>query len=780
MPTPAQIEEQVRFERDAIAQGLKKLRENTRRLEEKQYASATIYGVASIDTLLPLVVAEIERTVHDRIGRATGHMLEVKQYIASIEPLASGAITCKVVFDRVFARAKGGDIPNLLISVSDGVGQAVENECQMRYYEETCPGLLNYIKDKYHHKSCGTQQRMTITQTIVNRYGAAHWKSWGQTTRIKLGAWLIDCLCRSSGWFHTQKIQQGNKTPLVLDPTPQFLAIKDQVVANSELFSPEAWPMLIEPNNWDTDHPGGYLLNEVMRGHEMVRRSHNSLIQGDVPYEFLNKIQKVAYTLNPFVVDVARTLYDRGHTVSKFIPVWNEEPPPVPPDIENDEVRKNYRRAKAEWHNRQNDNAQRCVRTRKTMEAVSRFEKYEKFYLPWSFDYRGRAYPIPAFLTPHDTNFGKSLLTFYDKAFLTPEGEDWIKFQVATTYGLDKSPIRERLDWVDNNHELITLIACDPIGNIGLWEGVDEPWLFLAACDEMYHCLIECDRQWTSLPIAVDATCSGVQVLAGLAKDASAARLVNVLPGPKPEDAYLAVANVAMPNIPERLRPYTDRKTTKRTVMTLPYNSKPHSNRQYIREAYIEAGIEPTKDELTEVVKAVRSAMKEVLPGPMDVMEWIEKEVGLLIKSGKTELQWTTPSGFEVTQKFMKQEVERINLQVMGRVQMSVATGDTDKVDISHHRNATSPNLIHSLDASLLHLSAIRFDAPISLIHDSVLCRATDMDTLSRIVRETYMDIFADNDYLKEWAKQIGAITEPPMINTLQPELVIESTYFFC
>ena len=46
--------------------------------------------------------------------------------------------------------------------------------------------------------------------------------------------------------------------------------------------------------------------------------------------------------------------------------------------------------------------------------------------------------------------------------------------------------------------------------------------------------------------------------------------------------------------------------------------------------------------------------MKEILPGPMAVMEWIEREVGLLIKEGKTQLTWTTPSGFEVTQKFMK------------------------------------------------------------------------------------------------------------------------------
>ena len=63
------------------------------------------------------------------------------------------------------------------------------------------------------------------------------------------------------------KRQGGGKPYLTLiTPTPAFLAIKDEVIANSELFSPEAWPMLIEPNDWDTNHCGGYLLNEVMRG----------------------------------------------------------------------------------------------------------------------------------------------------------------------------------------------------------------------------------------------------------------------------------------------------------------------------------------------------------------------------------------------------------------------------------------------------------------------------------------------------------------------------------
>jgi DNA-directed RNA polymerase len=214
--------------------------------------------------------------------------------------------------------------------------------------------------------------------------------------------------------------------------------------------------------------------------------------------------------------------------------------------------------------------------------------------------------------------------------------------------------------------------------------------------------------------------------------------------------------------------------------MTIPYNAKPFSNRSYIKEALKEDGIEVDKDELTQIVNAVREAMCLKFEGPMKVMKWIEEEVGKAIDRGANKLTWTTPSGFVVTQSLMKKQVERIRLQLLGECNIFVATADKNEVDRLHHLNATSPNLIHSLDASLLHLSALRFNAPLALIHDSVLCRATDMSTLSTIVRETYMHLFAEQDYLKSWAEQIGAETEPPIIGTLNPESVINSTYFFC
>ena len=213
--------------------------------------------------------------------------------------------------------------------------------------------------------------------------------------------------------------------------------------------------------------------------------------------------------------------------------------------------------------------------------------------------------------------------------------------------------------------------------------------------------------------------------------------------------------------------------------MTIPYNAKPYSNRSYIRDALSEKKIEIDKDDLTVTVQAVRDAMHKVVPGPMSVMKWIEDEVSKALKRGITEIEWQTPSGFVVHQKIMKKQIEVLNLQLLGRCVVSVATEEDKEVDKLRHKAATAPNLIHSLDASLLHLSATRFDYPIALIHDSVLCRATDMSILSSLVRETYMQLFAKRDYLTDFATHIGAETKPPIIGDLEPETVIDSTYFF-
>jgi len=820
-PTPESlVNEQVELERSQISQGLKRLNDDTFKLENKDYASASVYGIASIDTLLPLIVERITITTNRIKGGSAGVAFkEIQKYLTDLEPLAAAAIACKITFDKVFSFKEGS---NFAVNVCDSIGHAIENECQMRHYETKVPALLYTLKENYWHKSIGTQQKLVVVKTLMNRYNVAKWTPWGRAIRVKLGGWLLDCIMESSGWFdHLNVLEKGRRLKYIV-PTAQFLDIKDEVMSNAELFAPLAWPMLVPPRDWSNEEVGGYILNEVMTGHNFVRRGDDTCIQGETPINFLNKIQKVGYRLNPFIVRIAEFLQEKEISVGKFLPVVHYDLPPKPVDIEeNKESRKNYRRKAAEVLNTQAQEVRRSCRTRMTMETVAKFKDRDVFYIPWSFDYRGRAYPIPAFLTPQDTDFGKSLIKFADEAEVTPESHKWLAFQVATTYGLDKHTWDERQQWVKNNIFTITRVAKDPIDNLGDWEGAEEPWQFLAACEEYYHCIIKKDRLTTGLCIATDATCSGLQILAGLAMDNSTAHLVNVLPSDRPQDAYKIVAEAAKPCIPSYLHPVWDRKCVKRTVMTVPYNAKPFSNRGYIRDALKDKNVEinskkpldengePLIDEngeeiqsdLTITVNAVRDAMSKVVPGPMAVMKWIEDEVAKTIKRGphawikypttknpknkrwrpvETKLTWTTPSGFVVVQRLMKQKTQTVRLQLLGRCKVNVVTGEDEEVDISRHKAATAPNLIHSLDASLLHLSVKRFNEPITLIHDSVLCRATDMSLLSTIVRETYMHMFADHDYLTTFAQQIGAETEPPIIGDLEPRSVIDSTYFFC
>ena len=143
------------------------------------------------------------------------------------------------------------------------------------------------------------------------------------------------------------------------------------------------------------------------------------------------------------------------------------------------------------------------------MEVMRKFRDKEKWYIPHSFDYRGRVYPIPSFLTPQDTDFGKSLLLFYEGSYLHEEDELWLAFDVATKYGLDKEPMDARIRWAREHEDLIHAIATDPIGYLEQWEAADEPWQFLAGCHSTTPFLlialqIRLTSRWQSMQPAVD------------------------------------------------------------------------------------------------------------------------------------------------------------------------------------------------------------------------------------------------------------------------------------
>ena len=185
MPTPAQISEQVELEREQIRQGLKQLRDNTKKLEEKDYASASVYGVASIQTLIPLVVKRITDTAERRIksGCVGVAFREISIYLADVEPEVAAAIASKVTFDKVFSVTPSA---SKVQNVADAIGTALENECMMRHYERNVPGLLETLKKNYWHRSIGTHQKVKVIATLMNRYDVEHWQAWGRRSLVHL------------------------------------------------------------------------------------------------------------------------------------------------------------------------------------------------------------------------------------------------------------------------------------------------------------------------------------------------------------------------------------------------------------------------------------------------------------------------------------------------------------------------------------------------------------------------------------------------------------------
>lgn len=779
MPTPQQIERQIQLETQAVQEGIAKLYSNTQQAADRAYASSTVYARKMIKEALPAITEEINRIRAHRLmrGKAGQALAPLAKHTLGIEPEVIAMLTIKTLFD-VCTSPKDRD--DLLNNVIDRVGIAVEQEAKWRYFNEQDPNLLSFISN-YHHKGKGLHYKDYDATRRFKEMGI-HWEPWPRKSRVQIGTVFADAVCRITGWWHKVTRTQGTRRSTHLIPTAEMLNVIKGLMSQAELFSPLSLPMLVEPNDWSNERAGGYLTNEVRRGNKLVRTFGKPCLQGEQPLAFLNHLQKVAYRINPFILDVASHLEMDGYKIeaAKFIPEDLRPLPDKPHDIAtNYEARFLYRKQAAEVYDYNSTSVKRSIRTKITLSLAKRFVKEERYYLPWSFDYRGRVYPIPAFLTPQDTGFGKSLLLFADGKPLTSRSLYWLYFQLATTYGLDKATMDERQQWAEANTELFCRIAQNPIGEISQWEGTSEPFLFLAACEEYHALVVAKTRKLCHLPIAVDATCSGLQVLAGLSHDKSTAALVNVFPGDKPNDAYKAVANEVNPQLPKEWDFELSRSDVKRVVMTIPYNAKTLSNRSYIRDALTKRGIELAPEQLSELVRLTRGAMKKIVPGPMQVMEWLNREIGGAIKRGLPHIEWTTPSGFVVKQDLRHVETETIQSHLMGKIKLKIGTS-LGEPDLKHHKNAGAPNLIHSLDASILHLGLVSFDAPFTVIHDSVLCLAQDMDQLNRAVRRAYATCFTEFSPLHDLAEKIGALTPPPMVYDFDPASVESSSYFFC
>lgn len=250
-------------------------------------------------------------------------------------------------------------------------------------------------------------------------------------------------------------------------------------------------------------------------------------------------------------------------------------------------------------------------------------------------------------------------------------GLEYVKMDIAASFGLDKNTWSERLAWFEDNlphHEFAT-----DDGLVAFCKTAEEPAQALAGI--LAYRAVKFGQP-TGYLCGLDATASGLQLLALLAGDEQAGAICNLIKTGKREDAYTRVHERV-----DALMGYSSailRKSVKSALMTHLYGSK----------------AEPKKcfGEDTPELRAFYQAVEELLPGA----DQLNKDLISLWDPEALSHSWTLPDGFEVVVKVMvtiEHQVDFLDktFKVCEKVNMPQPVG-----------LSMGANIIHSIDGMIV------------------------------------------------------------------------------
>jgi DNA-dependent RNA polymerase len=394
------------------------------------------------------------------------------------------------------------------------------------------------------------------------------------------------------------------------------------------------------------------------------------------------------------------------------------------------------------------------------------------FWNDYNCDFRGRIYAL------QHLNFGRadhvrSLFKFENGLKLANDALRWLEIHCANCEGSsDKRSRKGRLEWVETNREDIMDIAADPFGTFHKWKDVSgKPFAYVAACRELKAAWDDPDNFVTHLPVGFDGSANGLQHLALLSGDVISALLVNlalVADDDDPSDAYLHLIAKAVMLIEadasgdadwwrKRFKSLEDkdqRKLLKTPIMTYAYGVTVAGAADQIAEVYksFRQNEMPTRAACRYLAEKVLLACEIELSGPAGVMNYLRRVAKYCTDQGRF-MEWTSPSGFPVANRYQKPNMITVNCMCGGvRVRHDIADGVTDEIRKKKVSDSASPNFVHSLDAAhlikVVNAAAGEGITNLLTVHDSFSCLAPQATRLHKIILDELSNLYINNDPL--------------------------------
>ena len=240
--------------------------------------------------------------------------------------------------------------------------------------------------------------------------------------------------------------------------------------------------------------------------------------------------------------------------------------------------------------------------------------------------------------------------------------KQYLKIDIANSFGLDKLDWDQRLAWFDANQANL----------LGQLAQAENPAMFYAGVKAWED--VQAGRA-IGYPISLDATSSGIQILSILTGDRKAALLSNVVDSGHRSDAYQALYQAMAERVGTQVQ--FSRADLKRSIMTAFYGSE-KVPREVFGEGKMLAIFFQTLEEETPFTWELNKAFLAV---------WDPKAL---------KYSWTMPDNFHVHVKVEAQVQETI--QFMGE---TFFTERTENVPVAHGR-FLGANVTHSIDGMIV------------------------------------------------------------------------------
>ena len=794
----------------------KSLREYEKACEQGRLADLPVgkrFVMKALEGMTALIKAEQDK-------RLTGMAGKYRHFLRKLPAETIAIITLRQCLFHCFLKCTSGNFGANAPTVLIDTGKAIESEILASTLQELKPWYVSKIHAQIEH------EHSRSVSNIYRKYKTAaidvglEWEPWNVTQRMQVGKLAVNAAW-TLGLFEfklpTKKSSSQQRMCLRIVPSDTLVEYFDD--AKEHLRAKVAFPvMLVPPADWVDYSTGGYFTEELsaqapmMVEHHLPTEARRWVIKNLSYYsaepvrKAMSRAQRVPYRVNKAVLEIAKKALANPNGVLGLPPHGPKPQPPFPFFGEWDknsateeelEVFRQWKVSMKEWHTYENTRIGRKLGVATKLQALSELVDEPRWYCPTFIDWRGRLY-FRSTLNPQAADVVKGCIDFAEGKELGEEGLYWLKFQVANCCGYDKADPDLRVQWCDEHWEEIKLFLEDPLGRDPIEE--DTSFTLLQSGYALREALSLDDptKYVCHVPVALDATCSGLQHYSALLRDEIGGTHTNLVDNGQDQkhDIYSAVSNRALPSIPSYSNDpvvckwWADhgisRLAAKRPVMTYVYGATLQSSIEYVKNILSGEGVVPpdgyTLPRLcTPAGKALRASVEAIVPKAKEGMDFLKKLVSL---KKTAPLYWKTPVGVPVVNYCHKDECKHVAINCMGIHTLNI-TRPTKQYDVRSARNGISPNFIHSMDSAHLCNVINRFDMDIVPIHDSFAVHACDVTYLREVLLDEFAKLYEHTDMINTLITMNGidlsdTDTKIPEHGSLDLNDVRSSRYAFC